>query len=304
MRQVSKPSFLHQMTRSLHGWKYSSAVLVGVLMLLVHVLAHGRGQADGGPAGINNNTSKHPWSAVVHNDGYFTLWTLCVVAVASLAVYYMFWTDSGGADQYDGNSSSGGFYSRWSYSYHVPTDEIGEPVECGTVGLANLGNSCYMSASLQCMNSVFSLRQLFLDENCENKINEDNALGSGGQVVRHFRDLLLRVWSDKISVVAPVKFKTMVGGLNNDFGGREQQDASEFMTWLLDQLHEDLNDARRGKPAPIRVRGVSFDALNNEQRAERSDEEYFLRNRSPIIDMFFGQQSSSLTWYLDHPIDC
>ena len=143
-----------------------------------------------------------------------------------------------------------------------------------------------------------------INERYENKINEDNALGSGGHVVRHFRDLLLRVWSDKISVVAPVKFKTMVGGLNSDFGGREQQDASEFMTWLLDQLHEDLNDARRGKPAPIRVRGVSFDALNNEQRAERSDEEYFLRNRSPIIDMFFGQQSSSLTWYLDHLIDC
>ena len=154
---LSCPVWLHQVKR--YGSKYSSAVLVGALMVLVHVMTNG--QAGGG---ANKNTSKQSWSAVVHNDGYFTLWTLCVVSLASLAVYYMFRTDSGGADQYDGNSSSGGFYSRWSYSYHVPTDEIGEPVECGAVGLANLGNSCYMSASLQCLNSVFSLRQLFSND--------------------------------------------------------------------------------------------------------------------------------------------
>ena len=76
----------------------------------------------------------------------------------------------------------------------------------------------------------------------------------------------------------------------------EQQDAEEFLGWLLDQLHEDLNDARRGVALPNRMRGVSFDALTDIQRAQQSDAEFFARNRSPIVDMFFGQQSSSLKW--------
>jgi len=221
-----------------------------------------------------------------------TLWTLGVIVFASVAVYFMFVSDS---DTDGGNGNGNGYYyNLWRPS--VPKDELGQPKENGAVGLANLGNSCYMSASLQCLNSVYSLRELFLDEDCESNINKENVLGSGGRVVMHFSSLLKRLWSDKITIAAPVKFKQIVGELNSDFGGREQQDASEFMNWLLDQLHEDLNDARRGEAAPMRLRGVSFDALTNTERAQRSDEEYFARNCSPIIDMFFGQQSSTLEW--------
>ena len=224
------------------------------------------------------------------------LWTGAVVGLGTLSVYYMFYTDSDSLDSASGGGS--GFYSSPFYPWRpsVPKDTLEEPVESGAVGLANLGNSCYMSASLQCLNSVPALRQFFLDEDCENHINIENPLGSGGKAVGHFRDLIVRMWSDKISIAAPVRFKKMVGELNCDFGGRRQQDAEEFLGWLLDQLHEDLNDARRGVALPNRMRGVSFDALTDIQRAQQSDAEFFARNRSPIVDMFFGQQSSSLKW--------
>lgn len=35
-------------------------------------------------------------------------------------------------------------------------------VEVGQIGLANLGNTCYMNASLQCLSNIRRLRDYFL----------------------------------------------------------------------------------------------------------------------------------------------
>ena len=49
----------------------------------------------------------------------------------------------------------------------------------------------------------------------------------------NFEDLIDRMWSGAIAVVAPVSFKAEMGALNADYAGRQQQDAQEFMSWLL-----------------------------------------------------------------------
>ena len=127
-------------------------------------------------------------------------------------------------------------------------------------------------------------------------INEDNRLGSGGRVVRKFKDLIDRMWGGEITVAAPTFFKAEMGALNADFAGRQQQDAQEFMSWLLDKLHEDMNMARGGNALELRVRGESFDHLSDEQRSQRSFEEYLSQNVSPIDVIFNGQESSVLHW--------
>ena len=66
----------------------------------------------------------------------------------------------------------------------VLSDLAGEPFEDGVCGLYNLGNSCYMSASIQCLNSVAPLRDLIRQERISDLINVENRLGSGGRVVR------------------------------------------------------------------------------------------------------------------------
>ncbi len=43
---------------------------------------------------------------------------------------------------------------------------------------------------------------------------------------------------------APAGFKDTVGRHLPQFAGRDQQDNSEFLTALLDRLHEDLNQVR------------------------------------------------------------
>ena len=54
----------------------------------------------------------------------------------------------------------------------------------GRVGLYNLGNSCYMSSSLQCLSHVFPLTAYFLSERYVPHINQTSQDSTGGKLVR------------------------------------------------------------------------------------------------------------------------
>jgi ubiquitin C-terminal hydrolase len=53
------------------------------------------------------------------------------------------------------------------------------------------------------------------------------------------------------SVITPHQFKQRIGEYASQFRGTEQHDSQEFLAYLLDAIHEDLNLARRAKPMKI-----------------------------------------------------
>jgi ubiquitin C-terminal hydrolase len=108
-------------------------------------------------------------------------------------------------------------------------------------GLKNLGNSCYMNSIIQSLTFNFLLTNYFLSGDFNKDINTKNKFGSGGIVVKEWFKLIYMLWCQQYSYISPQPFKYIVGSLQRAYLGTQQQDAHEFLVFLLDSLHEDLN---------------------------------------------------------------
>jgi ubiquitin C-terminal hydrolase len=76
-------------------------------------------------------------------------------------------------------------------------------------------------------------------------LNRDNPLGTGGKLLEEFAELLRALWSGKLGEKSPSRFRTQLGKVNSQFSGADQQDAQEFLNYILDILHEDSNKVRK-----------------------------------------------------------
>lgn len=108
-------------------------------------------------------------------------------------------------------------------------------------GLANLGNTCYLNAILQCLNNTPLLNKFFALGSFSKLVNRNNPEGSRGEISRVFGVLLRNLSSGSYSRVRPYEFFNSFSELYTLFQGNDQQDAHEFLRILLDSLHEDLN---------------------------------------------------------------
>jgi hypothetical protein len=116
----------------------------------------------------------------------------------------------------------------------------------GACGLANLGNTCYANSAIQCMSYMPLLRSYLLGSQYKTSgdLNKDNPLGTGGKLLEEFVYLLREMWSAKIGEKSPTRFRAQLGKARSQFSGADQQDAQEFLNYMLDVLHEDSNRVR------------------------------------------------------------
>eukprot|EP00057_Strongylocentrotus_purpuratus_P014458 XP_011668932.1 PREDICTED: ubiquitin carboxyl-terminal hydrolase 19 [Strongylocentrotus purpuratus] len=115
----------------------------------------------------------------------------------------------------------------------------------GYCGLDNLGNTCFMNSVLQVLANTRELKDFMLGADFKNEINRDNPLGSGGHLVLSFAVLMRRLWGGQHKSIAPSKLKSIISAKASQFMGFAQHDAQEFMAFLLDGLHEDINRIRK-----------------------------------------------------------
>ena len=109
------------------------------------------------------------------------------------------------------------------------------------VGLKNLGNTCYMNASLQVMKATLPLNRYFTTGQFKQHLNLSNKLGYSGKLATSVFKVLKDMSSTEYFTTTynPREFKMQIGGYNDMFHGNEQHDASEFINWILDGLHEE-----------------------------------------------------------------
>ncbi|XP_063517197.1 ubiquitin carboxyl-terminal hydrolase 19 isoform X46 [Pongo pygmaeus] len=174
----------------------------------------------------------------------------------------------------------------------VEEEEEEEKKVClpGFTGLVNLGNTCFMNSVIQSLSNTRELRDFFHDRSFEAEINYNNPLGTGGRLAIGFAVLLRALWKGTHHAFQPSKLKAIVASKASQFTGYAQHDAQEFMAFLLDGLHEDLNRIQN-KPY---TETVDSDGRPDEVVAEEAWQRHKMRNDSFIVDLFQGQYKSKL----------
>ncbi|XP_021116356.1 ubiquitin carboxyl-terminal hydrolase 19 isoform X7 [Heterocephalus glaber] len=174
----------------------------------------------------------------------------------------------------------------------VEEEEEEEKKVClpGFTGLVNLGNTCFMNSVIQSLSNTRELRDFFHDRSFEAEINYNNPLGTGGRLAIGFAVLLRALWKGTHHAFQPSKLKAIVASKASQFTGYAQHDAQEFMAFLLDGLHEDLNRIQN-KPY---TETVDSDGRPDEVVAAEAWQRHKMRNDSFIVDLFQGQYKSKL----------
>nr|WOG36174.1 uncharacterized protein [Candida metapsilosis] len=168
----------------------------------------------------------------------------------------------------------------------------------GHMGLSNLGNTCYMNSALQCLLHVPEINQYFFHNVYQKELNLNNPLGYNGDVANAFGSLLKQAFDPvkTSSSMSPRDFKHTIGRYSSMFSGYLQQDSQEFLSWLLDALHEDLNRIQK-KPYCEKPE-LKDDEVDDKEAIARLSEtcwnQHKQRNDSVITDLFTGLYESVL----------
>ncbi|OUM68702.1 hypothetical protein PIROE2DRAFT_68006 [Piromyces sp. E2] len=161
-----------------------------------------------------------------------------------------------------------------------------------------------MNSILQCLNATEPLARFFLSGRFKEAINTENTLGTKGRLAMEYYRFLSTIWNEHLPVVSPTNIKDVISNFNSEFKGSDQHDSQEFLSCILDGLHEDLNVAR--KKSKMEIEDIRKRHSQEEKREEKENlalqelqDNYWKRyidfNYSIIVTTFQGQYMSSLT---------
>jgi len=186
-----------------------------------------------------------------------------------------------GYDKERTESGSGGSAGT-SSATTTPTAGIG--------GLKNLGNTCFMNSVIQCLSNTRLLVDYLLSDEYSTDINTTNS-SMKGSLVKAFAALIKGLWKPAARIIDPSSLKGAVQRFAPRFSGYNQEDSQEFLRYLLEGLHEDVNRVSV-KPQPINTE-IDSD-LSVEEQGMEAWKRYLRRDDSKLVDIFVGQLKSTL----------
>ena len=149
------------------------------------------------------------------------------------------------------------------------------------VGLSNIGATCYMNASLQCLSNTKKLTDFFL-YNFKN--NDSNKIMSN-----EYYKVLLNLWKreNNHKSYSPYSFKEVLSNQNSLFAGIQANDSKDLINFLIEKFHQELNIINNNKIINNNILN-NPDQTNEQMMLESFLQDFKINFNSPISSYFYG----------------
>lgn len=161
-------------------------------------------------------------------------------------------------------------------------------------GLINLGNTCFFNSVIQILYFTDEFRELILNLDISSLKNKDD---SKFKILHQIQRLFIGMStldeneknSKNIAKIRPVKmYISVINESKGLFRAGSQEDSHELLLFILDCIHECLK-----KKVVFEINGVPKNEYEKlVLMSYKSAQQFFEKNYSPIIKLFYGFQCS------------
>lgn len=139
--------------------------------------------------------------------------------------------------------------------------------------LDNLGNTCYMNTTLQALYAIREFRNYITQSKTHSPLH------------RTLSKLFKEMMTCKEKSVSPSEFRDEIIKIMPQFEGKGQQDAQEFLRYIIDRIHEEVNEAKINKTK-----------VKPEPKSAKESWNLYLKfmDNSFLVKLFVGQLSSTI----------
>ena len=166
-----------------------------------------------------------------------------------------------------------------------------------TLGLENVGATCYMNATLQCMAHFSEVSEKILTWY---KYSKDNNKKSR-KISYAYAEVLDNLYylNDNIhhnsnkTFYIPLQFKELIGNLNPLFQGIQANDSKDLLNFLIEKMHEELNPLGENNLNNNDINDNMFVDQTNELLTFNNFKNDFLKNYHSILSEYlYGIQKT------------
>ena len=179
-------------------------------------------------------------------------------------------------------------------NYNIHLKKNSDPITLyskpALIGLNNIGATCFMNSTLQCLSQTEALTNYFLKEKNKDKIINNNiAIKNNNeyQLAPVYYELIQKLWDKNgPKSFSPYNFMNRVNEMNSLFKKGEAGDAKDFIIFVLEQMHKELKrPLKSNNQDNLNIMPLNQYDKNN---AFNNFFEEFKKETSILTDIFFG----------------
>ena len=167
---------------------------------------------------------------------------------------------------------------------YIPVDPNKPPL----MGLKNIGATCYMNATLQCLSQILPLAYYFKTNPQISKYKNKNE----NCLTKSFKLLIDNLWPEYYNhqknnnnyFYEPLDFKDKISIMNPVFHGIKAYDVKDLLNFIIITLHNELNTGQKINSGNIN----SDNQINQNFMLNYFMNTFFKENKSIISDIFYG----------------